>query len=388
MIGERFVRHLRTVPPRSMPRLNQFSRFVGRKIDDGTNRASYLTPNGYGCRVLVEIIKLADLDVITAPGNLDQRFTSYLLSILKDLEKPIDVRVGKHTYRSLFVHSKSHCFELMTPSRRRNPLAEIPTDQPYDHPSWADVKPFRIVDMGTADLKFQVYNERLDYPRRGPTHAVYSLDCYALVCKFAAYYRAQQNVSNIDQCLLDFVHNEVIVPTLLNDQVALWLRNTYRQQFFSVSPLESHTSTIWDVVTIDTIGSDFTGAMVDVQHLRDDLRKHAISDHTVFSSLIMNPDGDNFTSYYRDLFYTSTTPDEQPWAWVDCLKHLSWWEFILTISSIAPEFPDVISLKRDVIRDVRFWIMFKPWNEVHSSIPYRTMIRTRLEGLYSYLQNG
>jgi hypothetical protein len=371
-----------------MPRLNQFIRFIGRKIDDATMRASYITPNGHGSRQLVEIIKLADLKRVTSASANDQDFMSYLLSILKDLEKPLDVRVGKHTYRTLFIRSRTACFELMTPSRRRSPLSDIPFEQAYDHPDWDNIKPLRIVDMGCTDLKFQVHNDYLNYPKRGPTHAVYSVDCLALVAKFTAYYRAQTTVPNIDQCILDFVHNDVIVPALLNDSLAIWLRNIYKQQFLSVSPLESHTSTIWDTINIDSIGSDFTGAMVDIQHIRDDLKKSSISDQVVFSSLIMTPDGQNLTDYYRDLFYTSTTPDEQPWAWVDCLKHLTWWEFIIAIASIAPELPDVISLKRDAIRDVRFWMMFKPWNEIHSSIPYKTMIRSRLEGLYTYLQQG
>jgi hypothetical protein len=369
-----------------MPRLNQFTRFLGRKIDDATMRASHITPNGYGSRILVDIIKLADMEVITNLTAIDQPFVSYLLSILKDLEKPIDVRVGKHTTHSLFIRSRTYCFELMTASRRRDPLSEIPWDKPYGHADWDNVKPLRIADMGTAELKFQVYNEQLMYPHRGPTHVVYSLDCFALVCKFTAYYQSLTKVENLDQCLLDFVHHEVIVPALLNDSLAIWLRNTYKEQFLSVSPLASHTSTIWDVVTIDTIGSDFTGAMVDVQHLRDDLQKSAITDLTVFSSLILGADGASFTDYYRELFYTSTTPDQQPFAWVDCLKHLNWWDFMLTIASVAPEFPDVLSLKRDAIRDVRFWLMFKPWQEIHGSIPYRTMIRARLEGLYNYLQ--
>lgn len=386
MIGDRFVRYLKPVPPRSMSRLNLFINFLDRKAADATNRASHTTPNGYGSRLLVDIIKLADLDNILSMGSPSDRLGEYLLPIAKDLEKPIDVRIGKHTTQSLFIRSKSPCFELMTLSRRKNPLSEIPFKAPYSHPDWAKIQPLRIVDMGTMDLRFQVYSNQLMYDRHGPTHAVYSLDCVALVAKFVAYYRAQPQIINRDQTLLDFVHKEVIVPTLLRDSMAIWLRNIYRQQLLSASPLESHTSTIWDVVNIDTIGSDFTGAMIDINHLKNDLKSQAISAQTAMSSLLLGPDGEDFTSFYTQLWETTTTPNEQPYVWVDCLKNLSWWEFILMVASFVPDYPDVISLKRDVVRDVRFWLMMKPWQEVHQSIPYRTMIRSRLEGLYTYLQ--
>lgn len=388
MIGERFVRYLKDVQPRSMNRVNLFVNFLDHKIIDATRRASYITPNGYGSRLFVEIIKLANLDTLLLPGDPYHRVGDYLLSITKDLEKPIDVRIGKHTSQSLFIYSKSHCFELMTPSRRQNPLLEIPFQSPYDDPIWKTIQPFRISDMGTTDLRFQVFNDKLSYNHHGPTHVVYSLDCMALVAKFVAYYRAQKYVANLDQCLLDFVHTEVIVPTLLKDSMALWLRNIYRQQLLSASPLESHTSTIWDVVNIDTIGSDFTGAMFDIQHLRTDLKNHSISHQTTMSSLILGTDNQSFTSYYKQLFNTTTVPNQQPYIWVDCLKHLSWWEFILMVSSFAPDYPDVISLKRDVLREIRFWIMQKPWQYIHNSIPYRTMIQSRLEGMYNYLREN
>jgi hypothetical protein len=387
MIGDRIVRHLRTVSPRTLPRLNLFVNFLGRKINDGSNRASYSTPNGYGSRLLMEIIKLADLSTLLLPGDPYDRIGEQLLSITRDLEKPIDVRAGKHTTRSLFIQSKSNCFEIMTLSRRKDPLNEIPFDLPYDRVEWQSVKPLRICDMGTTDLKFQVYNDLLVYQNQGPTHAVYSLDCFALVSKFIAYYKSKKYVPNLDQCILDFLHTDVIVPALLNDSVAIWLRNIYRQQLLSASPLESHTATMWDTVNIDSIGTDFTGAMVDIQMLRDMLKNQNISHQTAMSSLILNYKGDSFTQYYKDLFETTRTPNELPYLWVECLKNINWWEFILMVASFVPDYPDVSTLRNDALRDVRLWLMAKPWHEIHSSIPYRIMIKSRVEGLYTYLNS-
>lgn len=387
MPGGRFVQYLKPVPPRHMARLNLFMGFLNNKVNDGIMRASHLTPNGNGSRLLTEIIKLADLDTLLIKDDPYKRTGPGLIPIIKDLEKPIDVRIGKHTMHSLFIKSKTPCFELITPSRRNNPLGDIPWDMPYDHPSWKDVRPLRISDMGTADLKFNVHTDYLTYAKHGPTHAVYSLDCFALVSKFIAYYKYQKSVTNLDQCILGFIHNDVVIPTLLNDSLSIWLRNTYKQQLLSSSPLESHTSTIWDNITIDTIGSDFTGAMVDIQNLKRDLKNQSISAQTVLNSLLLSSDKKSFSSYYTELYETTRTPDQQPFVWVDCLKNVSWWEFIVMITSYVPDLPDSIALQRGVLRDVRLWIMLKPWQQVHGSIPFKTMVRNRLEGLYTYLND-
>lgn len=388
MLGGQFSRYLKPVPPRNLPRLNLFLNFIDGKVKDATQRASYITPNGYGSRLLVEIIKLANLDDLLNSTQTGRSVGVALLGIVAELEKFIDVRNGKHTTNSLFIISRLPCYELITPSRRGQSVEaiwDIPFDLPYAHPKWLSIKPLRVSDMGTTDLKFNIHTDYFHYTNHGPTHAIYSLDCIALVAKFLAYYRFKSPVVDLDQCLLDFVHNEVIVPSLLNDTLAIWLRNMYRQQLISYSRLESLTATIWDNITIDTIGSDFTAGMIDVYHLKDDLRKQSVSPQTVLSSLLLTTDKLSFSEYYLDLFTTTTVPNRQQYIWVDCLKNLSWWETIVTIASFTPSQPDTIAFQRNLARDVRLWLMMKPWTEIHSSIPFKTMIRNRLEGLSTYL---
>jgi hypothetical protein len=382
MISVNFTKYLKPVPSRYLPRVNLFVDYLGLKIKDGISRASYTSVNSYGARLLIEITKTVDLSEVLSMKDP----SDYLLSITKDLEKFIDVRTGKHTTKSLFVNTKQNCFELITPSRRRNPLQEIPLEKDYNHPEWSKIRPLRIIDMSACDLTYKVYNGRLDYYSRGPTYVVYSLDCFALVVKFLSYYKSTKHTNDLDQLLLDFLHNEIIVPTLLSDSVALWLRNVYKQQLITSSRLESSTATIWDNVNIDTLGTDFSGAMVDIQHLKNDLRNENISTLTVLSSLIMSPDGSSFTDYYLDICETSMLPDQQPYVWVECLKHLAWAEFILLVSSYTPSLPDSVSFKKNLLRDIRFWLMMKPYQMIAGSIPYRNIIRAKLEGMYDYLK--
>lgn len=386
MIAHRFIRYLKPVPPRNMPKVNQFLGFMGRRLDDAEVRGSHLTPMGYGARVLEEIIKLADLDTLLLPGDPQNRTGPNLIPWLKDLEKPIDPRTGKRSSGALFVRSKTTCFEIIVPGRAHAPLIDIPYDAPYNDPRWSKIKPLRVCDMGTCDYTTNIHTGYLVYPRRGPTHVVYSLDVFALVSKFVAYYHAHPHSGHRDQVLYDFIHKEVIVPALLEDTLALWLRNTYRQQLISVSPLEQLTSTVWDVAVPDTIGSEFTAAMGDVLQLQRDLKAQSLTAPTALSSLLVTPDKQSVSQYFTELYTTTQIPPQQQYLWVECAKNLAWFEFVIMVTSCVPDSPDAISLQRDILREVRLWLMAKPWMDIHSSVPFKTMIRSRLEGLYTYLR--
>ena len=383
MLGSRFSRYAKPMPPRHFSRLDLFARFLNHRVKDATMRASHITPNGYGSRLLVEIIKLADLNVILSTGDLP----SYLLPILKDLEKPIDPRNGRHTTKSLFIKSGSPCFELISPSRLPNPFITIPWDKPYEDPTWSEIRPLRMVDLGTADLHFSAHSGYLTYTTRGPTHAVYTLDCLSLIGKFVAYYKSRTMVDNVDQVILDFLHTEIITPMLLNDSASIWLRNLYKQQLLTGSPLEFHTSTMWDVVTSDVIGPDVTGAVADIIHIKRDLINQTINPQTALSSLPGSPSGDSLATYFTRLYDTTQSPDGKPFLWVDCLKYLNWWELILLTASYSSDTPATISLKRDVLRDVRLMVMIKPWQEIYNSYPFKTIVRAKIDGLNSYLKS-
>jgi hypothetical protein len=385
MIGDRFIRFLKPQPPRYLPRLHNFIRFQARKMSDGQMRSAYITPNSPGCRLLMEIIKLADVSVLLDRAKEDLSSLKSLVPLTKDLEKPIDARIGRTTPSSLFIQSRTPCFELMTASRRTNPLIDIPWGKAYGHPDWATIRPFRIVDMGATELHYQVYTEQLIFTRLGPTHAVYALDCVALVASCVTYLCSLSTIPDLDQAILDFLHTDIIVPTLLHDSASLWLRSTYKQQFLSSSPLESRTTTMWDAVNIDSLGTDYTGGMMDVAHLRHDLLRQSIHPLSVLSSLPLTPDGQSVSDYYTQLWSTTDLSVDHAYVWIACLKNIAWWEFVLTITSFSPSYPDVQAFHRAITRDVRFWVMMRPWQNVHSSLPYRKIIQTKLEGLLDYL---
>lgn len=386
MIGHGFRSFLKEKPPRYLPKVNLFIEFLKFKSDEAINRASYINNNTYGIRLLSEIIKASDIASLLLTTKDQRALINAVNEQTKELEKYIDIRNGKTTTNSLFINSSTACFELISPSRRMNPLIDIPFDKDYKDPKWTTIKPFRIVDMSSCDLTFKVYNDQLDYYSRAPTYSIYTLDCFALVCKFIAYYKANPK-GDIDQSILNFLHYEIIVPTLINDSVSIWMRNVYSQQFMTDSPLESKTATMWDNVNIDTLGTEFTAAMVDIVHLKTDLVNESIDPLTVMSSLILSTDKKNFISYYKELIETTGSPSNLNYAWIEGLKNSLWFEFILLMMSFSHNYPNVVSAKRFILRDIRITLMSKPWNNIRSSIPYKSIIKSKLEGMYHYLRD-
>lgn len=382
MIGNRFLRYIKPTPPRHLSRADLFISYLQYKVKDATTRASHITPNGYGSRLLMDIIKIADIDTLSYSKDP----YAQLLPMLKDLEKLVDPRNGKHTTRTLFVKSRTSCFELIAPSRLQNPLSTIPIDKEYNDPSWSAINPLRIVDMGTTDLHFSVHSGYLHYPSHGPIYTVYTIDCMALVLKFIAYRKAIQQIDDEDQIILDFLNTEIIVPTLLKDSTSIWLRNLYKQQLLSGSPLEFHTSTMWDVITTDVVGPDITGAISDILHLKRDLENQSLSPQTVLSSLKITIDDISFSQYFTQLWLTTQSPNLKPFLWVEALKYLAWWEMILLTASYQPDAPSTIALRRDILRDIRLLVMMRPWQEITNSFPFKTMVRSKIEGLYTYLK--
>ena len=384
-IGSRFIEYLKPSPPRHMSRVVQLTNYLGSKIEEGTRRASFTNPDTNGVRLLRQILEICDLDTLLALSVKPGRLGEYLLSMTYELEKVIDVRIGKNTSQSLFINGKTRCYELVTPSRRKNPLSEIPLGSKYDSGDWDKIRPLRIWDMGVSNLTFRFNDGRLDYNHHCPSYAIYSLDCFALVAKFIAYYKSQTKNIDLDSVMVNYIYSEIIVPSLLSDSVSIWLRNIYRQQFLSDTKLESHNSTLWDNTNIVALGTEFNNAMYDINHLKVDLRKEVITYSEVLSSLPLTGDGQHFISYYKELYNTTQLSDQQPYIWVEFIKNVSWFEFVLLVSSFSPSIPNVTSFQRDLIREVRFAIMMKPWNEVRASIPLKNVILHRLEGMYAYL---
>jgi len=301
MYNNHFLTYLRQERTRLLPKVNQFLQFTNVKIEESIRRSSYTNSNSYGVRLLAEIIKSVDLEVVI-PLYLDKKFDlTDLTFMIRELEQPIDSRVVKTRPSSnYFISSRVKCDEVIIPVRRKHPMIDIPHYVSYQDARWDNIRPFRMMDISDCDLVYTAHQAKLLYHGVGPKFVVYTLDTVSLVSKFLSYFESHSTDGNLELIIMNFLHEEIVIPTLVKDSVSLWIRNNFRKTLISGSPLRSFTMTLWDNINGDTLGTTFNAAQRDVEALRTDLIKGSISPLVALSSLKLSPDT-TFTQYYLEL---------------------------------------------------------------------------------------
>ena len=246
--------------------------------------------------------------------------------------------------------------------------------------SWQDVRPLRVNDTDASILKTNFQTGYLYYKSQGPSFVIYSLDCFALIMKMFHYFRNKQNgrPSDIDVAL--FLHDEIIVPSVLRDTATIWLRNAYQRQLISEKPLRSLTMTEWDEINPDSLGPSFTYAMQELQKFKFSNNQPMLP----FSSFHMGSEI-RFIDYYKTLYSGTRLPDNKAYIWVNVVKNLAWWEFVILINSFSASHPSVRRLNTTLRRELYLWLNLKPWLEIKGSAATRESLERKLKVLYKYL---
>lgn len=389
MLGNKIVENLNSHPSVNLPNLKLFLNFIKTKIKSHHHKSStsISTP---GTRLLTEIINLSNVRSYLLSNPNNKNFEKDLLSRLSDIETVIDTRHFRKALPNQFVLSKSggsaSCYEIIVPARRQNPLVSIPIGKDYNDPAWSNINPFRVYDMGDFDLSFNVYKSRLDFYGKSPSYAIYTVDCFALIAKFIAYYKSSKwKIVDYENILQEFLHEEIVTKTLIGDILPIYLRNVFMQQFAISTDIKSSETADTDTTDLDTLGSEFSAAMFDIRKLKQFTANNNLHPLTVLSSILITPDNEDFISYYKNLYFTTQLPDDRTYFWVECVKNLRWWRFILTVFSLNPDHPYVISFYRDVLREVRIWMYIRPWNNIPSGYPYKGYVKKSIENLYEEL---
>jgi len=381
--AQRLLPYLSSTTTRATPKLNSFVAQLELRINDTIARSTKSLSGGAGMRLIAHLLKLGNLEAWLAAENPFTIPRTGVLAVLGDMEKLIDPRGSQDINKTLFAKTTTPCFELLFPVHRGS-MGKLMDGVVYTDPYWKTIKPFRVVDMGKAPLTFTLHNGMLLFNRQGPTHVLYTLDCLALVAKFLSYAKYKGPTSDWDRLVQEFVQFEVVIPALVQDMFSLWLRNTYHQQLLPTSPLAIHTATVWDNVTQNTLGSELSPGLRDVQQLKSELDNNNLTPSGVVSSLPV-AGGEMLNRFWTDQIVHTQVTTQTSGEWLDYLKNLSLCEFLLTMTAMAPEQPYALNLHQVLTRIIRQACMTKPWNDLRQTSPYKTILQNRLEGMYSYL---
>jgi hypothetical protein len=357
-----------------------FLNSLGIKHQQLTHRFPNGASPGFGMRKLLSLLEFANIEDMPIT-------TESLLGMRRGLEEQLNVRVQKQRTGNLFLKSPRGTVELMIPARSSNPLGDCPAlSLPYSDASWHRLKPLRMVDIDRCDLRFQIQNDQVLYQKNAPRFALYTLDCYALLLKYSAYCRVTGSPSDVMAHRIKFLHQAVILPALVDDQIALWFRNLYTDVFLYGTPINQYLQSDWDGQYSNLLGADFYHMVTELYALKDDVVKDVISPQTVLSSLTMGFGGLSFSEYYLQLMLTTQIPEDQNVTWLECVKQLRWLELIVILLSLEGNTPESLTTRRALLRMFRLWQMMKPWQELSTASYYRTLLQMRVEGIILYLQ--
>lgn len=382
MLGQRFVSALKPANSRSTPALRLFLQRLEERVSLITARQKKGFTLSYGSRQLLATLEIANIPALLS----DPHFPRTIDEIIPALEQIYDPRLFQRNQQSKFVRSNTACYELVIPARMKVQPFMTDPNVSYSDERWQAVQPFRLYDMGSATLSFQVQTGYLQFDQHAPTYAFYTLDCRMLVLACLAYCRSFLQHRDFDELLPEFIHTQVVIPTLLRDTHSLWLRNVYKQQLMVDSPLEAFTATMWDGVTSNELGPEFTSAMREIVRVREDLRNQSISFSQALGALPLDSSRHSVASYYIALYESTPLSPQITSMWVECLKQLAWWEFFVLISSYLSAEPQVLSFRRAGRQDIGFALMTKPWQSTNGSMAFQGLFRGRLEGLHRYFR--
>jgi hypothetical protein len=376
---------LTPVSGRYMTRLRLFIEMLHRKLNASIDRAANVSFDGYGSRILANIIKQSDVESFLRTSESLQSFYTRSSQDAARLEKLIDPRIGLHSTAKMFIRSKTPCFELMAPIRTD---VDPPTDKPLSDPSWDAIRPFRMIDAGHCDYVVTFSTNYLTFQHRGPAYAVYGVDVNLLVTKFAAYCRYHGVSNSIDDDIYRFLRDHGVLPYMVDDFTSIWVRNMWRSQLITGSPLEDFTTTMWDAVGSIGLPAELKAALFDVRHLREDLISGAATPRYALSSLLVDMNEDSFSSYLGRLFSETKSSPIYHFKWLECIKYLSYIEFILVVTSLNPSNLDSVRFRQGLRVDTTEWLAARPWNAVKLSVPFSAMVELKVRGMRDYLERG
>lgn len=367
-----FDPQLKLQPPKLYPNINTYLGYLEREMLSMLHRyQNYPCRRTPGIMVLEQV--LTSLPIEDMLKEKDQ-YKRYIL--LHESNPSVATRILDPAYNKQSGVKPSFCGtendpspnQYVLPVRCVDPLVDMPVGREWQ--AWKLMKPFRIGVINTDQLSFFAYLDILFYQRSTPKFAVYTLNAEMLAMMYVSYLESLKGQS-IKDPLSQFLHSYVVYPSLLRDNVNLWIRNRYlavlRAHVDSDQPIRDgiFEDAIWMQANNGRIGTDYLLFIQEVTRLTQLLMHRDIYPDVYLSScLLLN--NVNVIEYFKQFQRMNEVPRLRQYNWIEYLRDSDWIDFFTLVLTYNKQWTQFGYFKSYLNRSLRLFQESNSWSDCGS----------------------
>ncbi|MBR2124274.1 MAG: hypothetical protein IJ934_03730 [Acetobacter sp.] len=219
-----FQNYLKPMPPKIYPRLGAYLRFLEREVFSTLERYKNSSPLEHSGMMMLEyVLTMLPIEDMRKERDQSRRYRTFIEPALNTLGRSFDSIQNHATKAVSFLDSCYSAKEYMVSVTCEKPLTQMPIGKGWQ--AWKEMRPFRLVVCTSHELSFQTYQDKIKFGEDQPDLMVYTLNVPMLAMMYTEYLNALGSIP--PDALPCFLHRYVVFPSLLRDNVTLWVRNQY-----------------------------------------------------------------------------------------------------------------------------------------------------------------
>ena len=367
-----FDPQLKLQPPKIFPNISTYLGYLERETLSMIHRyQDYPCRHTPGIMVLEQVLTSLPIDDMVKEKDQYKRYM-----LLRESDPSVAIRDLDPAYNKQSGLKPSFCGteneaapnQYVLPTVCVDPLVDMPLGREWQ--AWKLMKPFRIGAIHTDQLSFFAYLDILFYQRSTPKFTVYTLNLEMLAMMYASYLESVKDSQTKDP-ISQFLHSYVVYPSLLRDNVNLWIRNRYqavlRAHVDSDQPVRDSVfeDAIWMQANNGRIGTDYLLFIQELTRLTELLMHRNIYPDVYLSScLLLN--GVNVIDYFKHYQRMNDTPRLRQYNWIEYLRDSDWIDFFTLVLTYNKQWTQFSYFKSYLNRSLRLFQESHSWGDCGS----------------------
>ena len=356
-----FQNYLKPMPPKIYPRLDAYLRFLNREILSTIERYQNAPPmQNPGMMTLEYILNQLPIEEMRKEKDQTKRYRKFIEPTLDTLGRSFDC-VQTHKAKAVsFLESGYSAKEYMVSVRCENPFTQMPIGKGWQE--WKEMKPFRLVFCNSRELTFQTYQDKIKFGKDQPSLMVYTLNAPMLAMMYTEYLNTLSAIPT--GTLLSFLHHYIIFPSLLRDNVTLWLRDRYLFCIEGTIPNNNKgfEDAIWKTAYDGRVGAQYPQFIEDIYALIKLGMQGNVYPNVLLSSFLLL-ENISVLDYFDHFRKSTQLPSLRQYSWIEYLIFSRWMALIAMTVHICPNAPDVSTFRNDFLRELSSYVDAHPWTD-------------------------